>query len=60
MKDIQKMTYRELEQEVISNRCEMRTAALERKRALILRNHSIIVEMDARWNRTGQNRRDKK
>ena len=59
MKDIQKMTYRELEQEVIANRCEMRTAARKRKQALILRNHDLMVEMDARWNAAELKRRDK-
>lgn len=50
MKDLKKMTYRELEKEVISNRCEMRTATLERKRVLIRRSHELMVEMDNRWN----------
>lgn len=49
MKDIKKMTYRKLEQEVIANRCEMTTATIERKRELIRRNHELMVEMDARW-----------
>lgn len=51
MKHIAKMTYKELEQEVCRNRCEMRTANPERKRQLINRNHDLMVEMDARWNR---------
>lgn len=54
MKDIKKMTYRELEQEVITNRCEMVTATLERKRELIRRNHELMLEMDARWNTAEQ------
>lgn len=54
MKDIKKMTYRELEQEVIANRCEMATATLERKRELIRRNHKLMVEMDTRWNAAEQ------
>lgn len=49
MKAPQKMTYRELENEVIKNRVEMRTASLERKRELINRNHDLMVEMDRRW-----------
>ncbi|MDE8725944.1 hypothetical protein PZH36_02195 [Ruminococcus bromii] len=60
MKDIKKMTYRELEQEVISNRCELRTASLEHKRELIRRNHALMVEMDARWNAAEQKRRGMK
>ena len=54
MKDIKKMTYRELEQEVIANRCEMAAATLERKRELICRNHKLMVEMDTRWNAAEQ------
>lgn len=50
MKSVKKMTYKELEQEVISNRCEMRTASPERKRQLINRSHDLMVEMDDRWN----------
>lgn len=56
MKDIKKMTYRELEQEVIANHCEMTTATLERKRELIRRNHELMVEMDTRWNAAEQKR----
>lgn len=54
MKDIKKMTYRELEQEVIANRCEMTTATLERKRELIRRSHELMTEMDTRWNAAEQ------
>ena len=54
MKDIKKITYRELEQEVIANRCEMAAATLERKRKLIRRNHKLMVEMDTRWNAAEQ------
>ncbi len=57
MKDIKKMTYRKLEQEVTANHCEMTTATLERKRELIRRNHELMVEMDARWNAAEQKRR---
>ena len=57
MKNMKKMTYRELEQEVTANRCEMTTATLERKRELIRRNHELMVEMDARWNAAEQKRR---
>lgn len=49
MKNVKKMTYRELENEVIKNRCEIRTASLERKRELIHRDHDLMVEMDRRW-----------
>lgn len=57
MKDIKTMTYRELEQEVIANRCEMTTATLERKRELIRRSHELMMEMDTRWNAAEQKRR---
>ena len=50
MKALEKMTYKEMEQEVIANRCEMQKAALTRKRELIRRNHELMVEMDHRWN----------
>ena len=50
MKDLKKMTYRELEQEVLNNYCETSNATPERKRALIRRNYEVMVEMDARWN----------
>lgn len=58
MKSIKKMTYKELEQEVISNRCEMRAASPARQRQLINRNHDLMVEMDGRWNRTETKRRN--
>ena len=50
MKNPKTMTYKELENEVIKNRCELRTAALERKRELINRDHDLMTEMDSRWN----------
>jgi len=50
MKNPKTMTYKELETEVIKNRCELRAAALKRKRELINRNHDLMVEMDRRWN----------
>lgn len=49
MKSPKTMTYRELEKEVISNRCEMQKASRERKRELINRNHDLMTEMDRRW-----------
>lgn len=58
MKPVAKMTYKELEQEVISNRCEMRTASSERKRQLINRSHDLMVEMDARWSQAEAKRRN--
>ncbi|MGF7142820.1 hypothetical protein HNQ56_001238 [Anaerotaenia torta] len=58
MKDFKKMPYRELEQEVIANRCAMRTATIEKKRELIRRNHELMLEMDARWNAAEQKRRN--
>ena len=50
MKKPTAMTYKELENEVIENRRELRTATLERKRELINRNHDLMTEMDRRWN----------
>ena len=50
MKSTKTMTYKELENELLKNRCELRTASLERKRELISRNHDLMVEMDSRWN----------
>lgn len=50
MKAPEKMTYKEMEQGIIVNRCEMQKAALTRKRELIRRNHELMVEMDHRWN----------
>lgn len=50
MKNPKTMTYQELQAEVIKNRCELRTASLEEKRALISRNHDLMTEMDSRWN----------
>lgn len=52
MKATKTMTYKELEAELLKNRCELRTASLERKRELINRNHELMVEMDSRWNGT--------
>ena len=49
MKKPEAMTYRAMEQEVLENRIKMRTAAHDQKNALILRNHSLMVEMDRRW-----------
>lgn len=49
MKSPKTMTYKELENEVISNRCEMQKASQERKRELIKRNHDLMTEMDRRW-----------
>ncbi|MCD7884713.1 MAG: hypothetical protein LUI87_13565 [Lachnospiraceae bacterium] len=50
MKNIKAMTYRELENEVIANRAEMRMADLQRKRELIRRSHDLMTEMYRRWN----------
>jgi len=50
MKSTKTMTYKELENELLKNRCELRTASLERKRELISRDHDLMVEMDSRWN----------
>ena len=46
------MSYRELEQKVIENRKTLRTTTdLELKRRLIAENHSLMTEMDSRWNK---------
>lgn len=51
MKNPKSMTYKELSDEVLKNRCELRaTKDLNRKRALIERNHNLMTEMDSRWN----------
>ena len=52
MKSTKSMTYRELENELLKNRSELRaTNDLNRKRDLINRDHDLMVEMDARWNK---------
>ena len=56
MKDTKKMTYKELEAELIKNRCELRTSIdLDRKRELTNRDHDLMVEMNSRWNLGGKN-----
>lgn len=45
MKAPEEMTYKEMEQEIIANRCEMQKAVLTRKRELIRRNHELMVEI---------------
>ena len=50
MTNTKAMTYRELENELLNNRCELKTASLARKRELISRDHDLMVEMDSRWN----------
>ena len=50
MKSTKTMTYKEMENELIANRRELRTASLEQKRILISRDHDLMVEMDIRWN----------
>lgn len=52
MKKPKTMTYKELENEVIKNRSEYKTATLERKRELINRDHDLMTEMDRRWEAT--------
>lgn len=51
MKRQKKMTYKALEREVIANRREMRRTDIKHWRTLIRRNHDLMIEMDARWNR---------
>lgn len=50
MKDTKAMTYKELENELLKNRSELRSASSERKKELISRDHDLMVEMDSRWN----------
>jgi len=45
-----RMTYKELENKVVSNRVKMRTATTEEKRVLVKENFECMKEMDARWN----------
>lgn len=49
MKNTKTMTYKEMEQELLKNRSELRTASLEQKRILINRDHNLMVEMNSRW-----------
>lgn len=49
MKPTKAMTYKELKNEVTTNRCEIRVANSKRKRELINRNHDLMVEMNSRW-----------
>ena len=51
MKNVKKMTYKELEQKVIENRkILLETKDLGLKRKLIAESHELMVEMDRRWN----------
>lgn len=60
MKDLTKLTYKQLENKVISNRVKMeqirsnlnlsKSARLARTRKLILENVNMMNEMDSRWN----------
>lgn len=46
----QKMTYKELENKLLANRCALRkTNNAEEKRRLINENHEIMTELDSRW-----------
>lgn len=48
---IEKMTYRQLEEKLTANRAKLsKTTNLTEKRALILEDHLLMVEMDRRWN----------
>ena len=48
---IEKMTYRQLEEKLNANRAKLsKTTSLTEKRALILEDHLLMVEMDRRWN----------
>ena len=48
---IEKMTYKQLEEKLNANRAKLsKTTSLTEKRALILEDHLLMVEMDRRWN----------
>ena len=48
MKDLQKKSYKDLEKQLIENRCELRKADAETGRRLVRENHEIMIEMDKR------------
>ena len=51
MKNVKKMTYKELTNKVIENNTIIRsTKDLDLKRKLIVENHEMMTEMDRRWN----------
>lgn len=51
MKNVKKMTYKELTNKVIENNTIIRsTKDLDLKRKLIVENHEMKTEMDRRWN----------
>lgn len=65
MKNIKKMTYKELENEEAKNRCMLkeldrrmekrmskasREEALQQARQIVRRDHELMQEMDSRWN----------
>lgn len=51
MKNVKKMTYKELTNKVIENNTIIRsTKDLDLKRKLIAENHEMMTEMDRRWN----------
>lgn len=50
--NIKKMTYKQLETQVIKNRQIIRTSTDQKLvRALIAENHNMMIEMDNRWNK---------
>lgn len=51
MKNVKKMTYKELEDEVVTNRSLYATASREEWRALCVRDHELMTEMNARWDK---------
>ena len=54
MRDVKKMTYDEMANEVIQNRRLLRAATNEKARQLINRNHDLMSEMDSRWEKAGR------
>lgn len=50
-KEIIKMTIFQMEQEITNNRIKMCNATGEEKRKLIIRNHKLMTEIDARYDR---------
>ena len=48
MKNLQKMTYKDLEKKLADNRAQLRTADLKTGRILVREDHEIMMEMDRR------------
>ena len=48
MKNLQKMTYKDLEKKLADNRAQLHTADLKTGRILVREDHEIMMEMDRR------------